>query len=94
MVNGAASTINQTTLAFQPQGTTRFPSVGLLDLSVSKALKWGGSRQVKLTLDAFNVTNTNAILSYASNNISLQTSTQPTSIVAPRVFRFGARITF
>jgi hypothetical protein len=44
--------------------------------------------------DAFNIFNVNTITSYSSGNRSLAGYTQPTVIVAPRVFRVGTRITF
>jgi hypothetical protein len=91
------STVAQDTLEFQPRDAVRFDPVGLLDLSVFKSFNWAGSsRTIKLVFDAFNVTNTNTITSYSSNNSTNTpgTFTQPTVIIAPRVFRFGTRITF
>jgi hypothetical protein len=92
---GASTTINQNTLEFQDRGSTRFGAVQLLDLGVQKGFRWGGSsRQIKLMFDAFNVFNANTVTTYSGNNSSLATFTQPTVIIAPRVFRLGTRITF
>ena len=67
----------------------------LLDLSAQKAVRWKGtSRQIKLMFDAFNVFNINTITTFSSGNRSLAGYTQPTAIIAPRVFRVGARIAF
>jgi hypothetical protein len=44
--------------------------------------------------DAFNVFNINTITNYSSDNSSLAGFTQPTAIIAPRVFRVGARLAF
>ena len=54
----------------------------------------GGKNRVKLMFDAFNVFNTNTILSYSSNNRSSSSFSSPSSIVPPRVFRIGASISF
>jgi hypothetical protein len=40
------------------------------------------------------VFNINTITTYSSGNRSLAGYTQPTVIIAPRVFRFGTRIAF
>jgi len=45
-------------------------------------------------VDLFNALNKNTILSYSSNNLSATTSTSPSSLVAPRIFRFGLALNF
>jgi hypothetical protein len=45
-------------------------------------------------MDGFNMLNENTILGYVSNNQSRAGFTQPATIVAPRVFRFGTSINF
>jgi hypothetical protein len=49
---------------------------------------------VKLLVDLFNVFNTSNILAYSDDNISLPVSTAPSSIIPPRVLRFGVRANF
>jgi hypothetical protein len=92
--SGAATTINYGTLTAEPLGTTRFETVKLLDLGLQKALRFSDKYQVKLMFDAFNVFNINTITTFSSGNRSLAGFTQPTAIVAPRVFRVGARMMF
>jgi len=92
--SGAATTISYNTLTAEPLGTTRFETVKLLDLGVQKALRFSDRYQVKLMFDGFNIFNINTITSYSSGNRSLDGFTQPTAIVAPRVFRVGARVMF
>ena len=87
-------TDSQDTLEFQPRDGDRFEPVGLLDIGVSKEFSWWGSRKVKLSFEGFNVMNSNTITSYNSGNKSTAAFTQPTVIIAPRVFRFGARVAF
>ena len=92
--SGAATTISYTTLELEPRGTTGSTPVNLLDLGVQKVLKFGNRYQLKLMLDAFNVFNINTISAYSSGNRSLAGYTQPTTIIAPRVFRFNVRVVF
>jgi hypothetical protein len=85
--NGAG----QTTIYLEPLGETRLDTYNNLNLRVDKAFKISGSTRVILSVDAFNVFNNDSILARQrtqnaanANNIS--------SLVAPRVFRFGARL--
>ena len=90
------STQAQDTLEFQTRDSTRFEPVGLLDVGLAKNLKWrGASRSIRLMFDGFNILNDNTITSYNSGNKSnIAAFSQPTVIIAPRVFRFGIRLTF
>jgi hypothetical protein len=86
---------NYDTLTFQPTGTTRFDAIKLLDLGVSKTFAMrGGRNRLKVMLDAFNVFNINTITDWESNNRSTFDFTAPSSIVPPRVIRFGAQFGF
>jgi hypothetical protein len=92
---GAAVALNYSTLNFEPAGTTRYKPTEILDLNASKTVSMsGGKYRLKVTLDAFNVFNTNTILSYSSNNRSAATFSSPASLVAPRIFRLGAMLNF
>jgi hypothetical protein len=94
--DGDATTISYDELEFEPRGTTRLKPVNLLDLSVAKTLRMGAADryQVKLTFDAFNIFNINTITDFASDNIDDSGFTQPTTIIAPRVFRAGLKLVF
>jgi hypothetical protein len=92
---GTTGTIRYNTLQLLPNDAERFSSTKLLDIGLAKSIKFrGGKNRVKLNLDGFNRFNENTILSYVSNNMSVSGFTQPRSIVPPRVFRFGASLTF
>jgi hypothetical protein len=92
---GTTGTITYDTLELVPRNTFRFKPVKLLDVGVQKVVKFrGGKNRVKLMLDGFNMLNEATILGYASGNQSNTGFTQPNSIVAPRVFRFGASVNF
>jgi hypothetical protein len=93
--SGAPTTISYTSLEYQPRGTTRFGPTSLLDLGLQKSISFrGGRNRLRLNLDVFNVLNVNTITAYTSNNLSQATYNSPSTIVAPRVFRVGAQISF
>jgi hypothetical protein len=93
--SGGATTITYNTLEFTSRDTERFAPVKLLDLGVQKVFQFNGGRQrIKAILDAFNVFNVNTITAYVSNNISTAGSTQPSTIISPRVFRVGMQLVF
>jgi Carboxypeptidase regulatory-like domain len=91
--NGAATTISYNTLTFQAADSDRFQPIKLLDLSINKQFNFNsGKNRLRLSLDAFNVFNINTIRGYSSNTLSSSNFNAPSSIVPPRVFRFGAQI--
>ena len=100
---GAAQPITYSTLNFEPQGTTRLKPTSIVDVGVTKQFSWrGGANRLKLTMDTFNLFNTSTTLGYSSNNKSSSVDpvtgnsnfTSPSSIVPPRVIRFGATFVF
>jgi Carboxypeptidase regulatory-like domain len=92
---GADTTISYTELEFQSRAGARFGDTKMLDLGLQKSVSLGSDRyKLKLLVDLFNVFNTSNILGYSGDNISLPSSTQPSSIIPPRVLRFGVRANF
>jgi hypothetical protein len=91
---GTATTINRTTVEFQPRDAFRFAATKMLDLGLQKRVSIGDRIRVQMMLDLFNVFNVNTVLSYSSGNLSLPASTAPASIIPPRVLRLGARLKF
>jgi hypothetical protein len=92
---GAATTISYATLEFQDRDATRFGDTKMLDLGLQKQISFGNDRyKLKLMVDLFNVFNTNEILAYSSNNVNTASWTAPSSIIPPRVLRFGVRANF
>jgi hypothetical protein len=77
----------------QPKNSIRYDPYYQLDLHVDKAVKISGSRRFTLNADLFNAFNNNVILgktvrqnSSSANNI--------TTLLAPRVARFGLKVNF
>jgi hypothetical protein len=96
----AGSTIKYNTFAFQNFGTTRLPTVNLIDVSVSKNLDFG-RQKLTVTLNCFNVLNINTIQGFSSNTASNNGLNGASgsflainSIVPPRVFRIDLRYAF
>ena len=94
--SGAPTTISYTTLEFQDRDGFRFGDTKMLDLGLTYIVSIGpGERyRLKLMADLFNVFNVNTVLSYSSQNVSLPSSTAPSSIIPPRALRLGMRMTF
>jgi hypothetical protein len=88
-----------------PLGDVRHPNLFVGDFRVDKAFSFGGMRIIP-SLDIFNMTNSSQILSrrrtqYSFNHTTSAGSSSTTlppnnisSIIAPRVIRFGARVTW
>jgi len=88
-----------------PLGDVRLPNLFVADFRVDKAFTFGGMRIIP-SVDIFNLTNSSEILSrrrpqYSFNATtgagSSSTSLPPnniSSVIAPRVIRFGARVTW
>jgi len=93
---GTLTTISYSTLEFQSRDAFRFGDTKMLDLGLQKKFTFGPSSHYRLDLmlDLFNVFNVNEVLAYSGNNLSLASSTQPSSIIPPRVMRIGARMKF
>jgi hypothetical protein len=74
----------------EPFGTRQQDDIILVDTRVEKLLRLAKSRTISLFIDGYNLTSANP----ASNIVwsSGQTFTQPTTIIAPRLFRFGAKL--
>ena len=73
----------------EPSNANREDNVWVFDTRAEKALKFGGSYQLRLFLDVFNIAN-----SHASETIGRATGLsylKPTAILAPRTARIGFR---
>jgi hypothetical protein len=88
-----------------PLGDVRLPNLFVADFRIDKTFTFGGMRIIP-SMDIFNLTNSSQILSrrqtqYSYNVINAAGSSSTTlppnnisSIIAPRVIRFGARVTW
>ncbi|HET7219110.1 MAG TPA: TonB-dependent receptor [Vicinamibacterales bacterium] len=104
-VTSRGNQLADTNVYLFPLGDVRLPNVFVADFRVDKAFNFGGLRIIP-SLDIFNVTNSSEILSrrrtqYSYNvgtGVGSSSTTLPpnniSSIIAPRVIRFGARVTW
>jgi hypothetical protein len=74
------------------QGTEHYPTFSQLDLHWSKSLRFG-QRRLQFNVDGFNLTNAATVLTRQTRQNFAQAN-YVTSILAPRVFRFGLKVNF
>jgi hypothetical protein len=86
---GSGGTVN---VLIEPQGTTHYPTFSQLDLHWDKALR-SGQRRVQFNVDVFNVLNKSTVLARQTRQDQAQANFV-TSILAPRVARFGVKVNF
>jgi hypothetical protein len=80
------------TLNMEPAGSRKEPAYALVNLRVGKAFAIGGARKLRVSLDALNLMNSNAVLavSYASG----PTFGDVTDAVPPRNLKLGVSYSF
>jgi hypothetical protein len=88
-----ANGLGTATMFIVGTNTERLPAVKTLDLNFDKSIRLGGARRVTLNAAIFNITNTNTGLAITARQNS-STANFLTSIVGPRVVRFGVRVNF
>ena len=90
-------------MAILPANSERYPMVQTLDLNFDKAIRLGGARRIVLNAAIFNISNTNTTLALARRAPSTASAwrvrtrrrrTTCSTIVGPRVIRFGIRVNF
>ena len=104
-ITSRGNQLGDTSVYLYSLGDVRLPNVFVADFRVDKAFNFGGMRIIP-SLDIFNLTNSSEILSRrrtqysynATTGVGSSSSTLPpnniSSIIAPRVIRFGARVTW
>jgi Carboxypeptidase regulatory-like domain/TonB-dependent Receptor Plug Domain len=104
-VTSRGNSIADTSVYLFPLGDVRLPNLFVADFRVDKAFNFGGMRIIP-SMDIFNLTNSSEILSRrrtqysynATTAVGSSSTTLPpnniSSIIAPRVIRFGARVTW
>ena len=84
--------LGQLFLLVEPWGTTRFDDMYVLDLKVEKRLSVG-RLAIAPSLDVFNAGNAATVLN-RQHNQSATNANNVLEVLAPRVVRLGARVTF
>jgi hypothetical protein len=86
---GAGGTVN---VLIEPQGTTHYPTFSQLDIHWDRTLPLG-KRRVVFNVDSFNTLNAATVLARQTRQNFAQAN-YVTSILAPRVVRFGLKVNF
>jgi hypothetical protein len=82
-------------VVIQPIGTTRFANVYELDLRAAKDFRFFNRVGVTISADLFNVPNKRTVLQRQTLlDESAQIGDRISELQSPRVWRFGAKITF
>jgi hypothetical protein len=74
----------------EPFGTRQQDAIILVDTRVEKVFKVAKAQSVSVFVDGYNLTNANPAVNI--NWSSGSTFTTPSTIVPPRLFRFGAKL--
>jgi hypothetical protein len=72
-------------------GTMYGDRINELDFSVAKAIKYGRSR-TRIALEAYNLLNSSAVLTYNNTFVPGGTWLQPSTVLTPRFFKITAEI--
>jgi hypothetical protein len=78
----------------EPRGTRRLPSQTLLDLRLSRTVRFTGAARVELLVDVLNALNQSAAESIATDNLFSFNFARPTVFIDPRRAMFGVRASF
>ncbi|HXG57525.1 MAG TPA: carboxypeptidase regulatory-like domain-containing protein [Thermoanaerobaculia bacterium] len=85
-------------VVLDPIGEIRFPNVYQLDLRLAKDFRIMNRISITPSIDVFNVTNERTVLqrntAILQNGASVSSGWRITELQAPRVYRFGGKITF
>ena len=76
----------------EPRGSRRLSSQSLLDVRVSRTIRFGGAGSIELLVDVLNALNDTAEEGLASENLFSTNFGQPTSFMDPRRAMVGVRL--
>jgi carboxypeptidase family protein len=109
-VNAQGQTGQNITGTYEAEANTayRSPNVTVFDAHIEKRFRFAGQRSISAFVDAFNINNTNSanigsvtgtvgrptVTLEDGSRVQVQGFLRPTSIVPPRIFRFGTKLTF
>jgi len=79
-------------ILLEPRGSRRLASQSILDLRVSKTLRFGDAGHVELLLDVLNLLDDTAEEALVSDVLAASTFGRPRSFVDPRRAMIGARL--
>jgi len=87
------SSLGTVQVLLAPNNSSRYDNYYQLDLHVDKGVRFGGGRKVTLNADLFNAFNNNVVLEITERQNSASAN-NITRLLAPRVARFGVKVSF
>jgi hypothetical protein len=87
---GSGGTVS---VLLQANNSIRYPTLYEADVHADKSFNFGGARRFSLNFDLFNIANSNTILARVVRQ-NQSTANNATTILAPRVARFGFKVNF
>jgi hypothetical protein len=97
IVRGMGAGQGDVTILAEPRGAYRLPAVNDFQVRVDKDIELGGTRRLRLSVDVFNIFNSDTVLTLRNNSSQVTASTpwqQTLSVVRPRTVQLGARLQF
>jgi len=80
-------------LLIDPVNSHHYDNYYQIDLHVDKGVRIGGGRKITLNADLFNAFNNNVVLQQ-QERLNTATANNITTLLAPRVARFGVKVSF
>jgi hypothetical protein len=87
------SSLGTVNVLLAPNNSVRYENYYQADLHVDKAVRLGAGRRITLNADLFNAFNNNVVLAQQERQ-NTSTANNITTLLAPRVARFGVKISF
>jgi outer membrane receptor protein involved in Fe transport len=97
IVRGMGAGQGDITILAEPRGAYQLPSVNDFQVRIDKDIGFGGNRKLRLSMDVFNILNSDTVLTLRNNASQVTTSTpwqQTLSVVRPRTVQLGVRYQF
>jgi outer membrane receptor protein involved in Fe transport len=97
IVRGMGAGQGDVTILAEPRGAYQLPAVNDFQIRIDKDLNFGGNRRLRLSMDVFNIFNSDTVLTLRNNSSQVTATTpwqQSLSVVRPRTVQLGARFLF
>jgi outer membrane receptor protein involved in Fe transport len=97
IVRGMGAGQGDITILAEPRGAYQLPAVNDFQVRIDKDIEFGGSRRLRLSMDVFNILNSDTVLTLRNNSSQVTATTpwqQTLSVVRPRTVQLGVRYQF
>jgi outer membrane receptor protein involved in Fe transport len=97
IVRGMGAGQGDVTILAQPRGSYQLPAVNDFQIRIDKDFQMGGAKRLRLSMDVFNIFNSDTVLTLRNNSSQVTATTpwqQTLSVVRPRTVQLGVRFQF